>query len=139
MAAGSHHLTVGEVDAFLARARRLGHDPARLLAGAVTETLTPIPTLEQVRELCQVSVAERRVRQAVFFHPAIEVGSRLGQGVHDRCEAFVFADGTADEADRARLAMHLPFPARMLSVLYRRVAAGEVWDLTVEQRADGHR
>jgi len=137
VAAGLHHLTVGEVDAFLARARRLGHDPARLLAGGVTETLTPIPTLEQVRGLCQVSPAERRARQAVFFHPAIEIRSRLGQGVHDRCEAFVFAGGTADEADRARLAMHLPFPARLLSVLYRRVAAGEVWDLTVEQQRIG--
>jgi len=26
--------------------------------------------------------------------------------------------------------MHLPFPARLLSVLHRRVAAAEVWDLT---------
>ena len=137
MAAGLHRLTGEEVGAFLARARRLGHDPARLLAGGVTETLTPIPTLEKVRELCQVSPVERRVRQAVFFHPAVAIRSRLGQGVHDRCEAFVFADGTADKADRARLAMHLPFPARMLSVLYRRVAAGEIWDLTVEQQRVG--
>ena len=64
--------------------------------------------------------AERRARQAVFFHPAIAVRSRLGQGVHDRCEAYVFADGTVADADRARLAIHLPFPARLLSVLYRR-------------------
>ena len=33
--------------------------------------------------------------------------------------------------------MHLPFPARLLSVLYRRVAAGEVWDLTVAHRVLG--
>ena len=36
-----------------------------------------------------------------------------------------------DDADRARLARHLPFPVRLLSVLCRTVAAGEVWDLTV--------
>ena len=137
VAAGRHHLTDEEVGAFLARARRLGHDPARLLAGEVTETLTSIPALEQARQLSQVSPAERRARQAVFFHPAIAIRSRLGQGVHDRCEAYVFADGSIDDADRDRLAMRLPFPARLLSVLYRRVAAAEVWDLTMEPRVLG--
>jgi hypothetical protein len=57
--------------------------------------------------------------------------------VHDRCEAYLFANGTIDDADRARLAIHLPFPARLLSVLYRRVAADEVWDLTMEHRVLG--
>jgi hypothetical protein len=137
VAAGRHHLTDEEVGAFLARARRLGHDPARLLAGEATETLTSIPALEQARQLSQVSLAERRARQAVFFHPAIAIRSRLGQGVHDRCEAYVFADGSIDDADRQRLAMHLPFPTRLLSVLYRRVAAAEVWDLTMEHRVLG--
>ncbi len=132
-----HHLTDGEVGAFLARARRLGHDPARLLAGEVTETFTPIRTIEQGRRLSNASPAERRARQAVFFHPAIAIRSRLGQGVHDRCEAYVFANGAVDDADRARLAIHLPFPARLLSVLCRRVVAGEVWDLTVEHRMLG--
>ena len=132
VSAGRHQLTDGEVGAFLARARTLGHDPARLLSGEVTETFTPVPTLEQLRELSNASLGERRARQAVFFHPAIAIRRRLGQGVHDRCEAYVFADGTADEADRARLALHLPFPARQFSVLYRRVAGGEIWDLSVE-------
>ena len=137
VAAGRHHLTDDEIGAFLARARRLGHDPARLLAGEAAETLTSIPTIEQVRQLSDVGPAERRARQAVFFHPAIVVRSRLGQGVHDRCEAYVFADGIVDDADRVRLALHFPFPARLLSVLYRHVAAGEVWDLTVEHRVLG--
>ena len=137
MAAGRHHLTDEEIGAFLARARRLGHGPARLLAGEVTETLTSIPALEQARQLSQVSPAERRARQAVFFHPAVAIRSRLGQGVHDRCEAYVFADGSIDDADRDRLAMRFPFPARLLSVLYRRVAAAEVWDLTMEHQVLG--
>lgn len=132
-----HHLTDTEVGAFLNRARMLGHDPARLLAGEVTETFTSIPTIEQGRQLSNASPAERRARQAVFFHPAIAVRGRLGQGVHDRCEAYVFAGGTVDSADRARLAIHLPFPARQLSVLSRLVAAGEVWDLTVDHRLLG--
>jgi hypothetical protein len=130
-------LTDEEAAAFAARARRLGHDRDQILAGEVAETRTFIPSLEELRQLSQASPAERRARQAVFFHPAVAIRSRLGQGVHDRCEAYVFADGAVDEADRARLAIHLPFPARQLSVLYRQVAAGEVWDLTVGHRTLG--
>jgi hypothetical protein len=137
VSAGRHHLADEEVGAFLARARGLGHDPVRLLAGEVTETLTRVPTMEQARQLSNAVAAERRARQAVFFHPAIAIRSRIGQGVHDRCEACVFADGTVEDADRVWLARHFPFPARLLSVLYRRVAAGEVWDLTVEGRVLG--
>lgn len=135
--AGWHQLADREIGAFLARARMLGHDPARLLRGDVAETFTPVPTLEQLRALSNASPGERRARQAVFFHRAIAIRRSLGQGVHDRCEAFVFADGTVGEADRAGLAVHLPFPSRQLSVLYRRVAAGEVWDLTVAHRMLG--
>ena len=134
---GLHQLTDADVAAFLARADGLGHDSARLLAGGVVETFVPVPTLEQLRGLCQASHGERRARQAVFFHPAIMLRGRLGQGVHDRCEAFVFADGTAGEADRAGLARHLPFAARQVSMLHRRVAAGEVWDLTVPPESLG--
>jgi hypothetical protein len=134
---GRHHLTDEEMGAFLVRARRLGHEPARLLAGEVTETRAPVPTIEQVRRLSNAVPAERQARQAVFFHSAIAIRSRIGQGVHDRCEAYVFADGIIDDADRVRLARHLPFPARLLSVLYRHVVAGEVWDLTMEARALG--
>jgi hypothetical protein len=137
VSAGRHHLTDEEVGAFLGRARRLGHDPVRLLAGEVTETLTRVPTMEQARQLSNAAAAERRARQAVFFHPAIAIRSRIGQGVHDRCEACVFADGSVEDADRVWLARHFPFPARLLSVLCRRVAAGEVWDLTVAGRVLG--
>ncbi len=132
VSAGRSHLTDEEVGAFLGRARGLGHDPVRLLAGEVTETLTRVPTLEQARQLSNAVPAERRARQAAFFHPAIAIRSRIGQGVHDRCEACVFADGTVEDADRVWLARHFPFPARLLSVLCRHVAAGEVWDLTVD-------
>lgn len=137
VSAGRYRLTEKEIGAFLARARGLGHDPVRLLAGEVTETLTSVPTVEQARQLSNAAAAERRARQAVFFHPAIAIRSRIGQGVHDRCEACVFADGTVEDADLLRLARHFPFPARLLSVLCRHVAAGEVWDLTVEGRVLG--
>jgi hypothetical protein len=93
--------------------------------------------VEQARQLSNAVPAERRARQAVFFHPAIAIRSRIGQGVHDRCEACVFADGIVEDADRVWLARHFPFPARLLSVLCRHVAAGQVWDLTVDGRVLG--
>src|ERR1017187_2219293 len=116
---------------FLARARQLGHDTGRLLAGEPVSSRVRLPGIDDIRRLCLVGPAERLARQAGFFHPAMAARSRLGQGVHDRCEAYAFADGHVDDADRARLAIHLPFPARFVSILSRRVAAGEVWDLTV--------
>jgi len=129
--AGQHGLLDDEVRGFLARASLLGHDAGRLLAGQAVESLVHLPAIDDVRRMAMASAAERRARQGVFFHRAIAARSRIGQGVHDRCEAYVFADGRIDDADRARLATQLPFPARFLSILRRRVAAGEVWDLTV--------
>jgi hypothetical protein len=132
-----HGLVDAELAAFVSRARQLGHDVQRLLDGEEVETFAPVPTLEQLRGLCQAGDTERRARAAVFFHPAIALRTRLGQGVHDRCEAFAFADGVVEAPDRARLAMHLPFASRQVSVLHRRVAAGEVWDVTVAHRRLG--
>ena len=128
---GASHLSDAGLRGFLARARQLGHDTGRLLAGGSVSSLVRLPAIDDIRRLCLVGPAERRARQAGFFHPAMAARSRLGQGVHDRCEAYAFADGHVDDADRARLATKLPFPARFLSILSRRVAAGEVWDLTV--------
>jgi hypothetical protein len=124
-------LSDADLSGFLARARQLGHDTGRLLAGQPVSSLVRLPGIDDIRRLCLVGPAERRARQAGFFHPALAARSRLGQGVHDRCEAYAYADGHVDDADRARLAIHLPFPARFVSILSRRVAAGEVWDLTV--------
>jgi len=124
-------LSDADLHGFLARARQLGHDTGPLLAGRPVSALVRLPAIDDIRRLCLVGPAERRARQAGFFHPALAARSRLGQGVHDRCEAYAFADGHVDDADRARLAIHLPFPARFVSILSHRVAAGEVWDLTV--------
>ena len=103
-----HGLSACEVAAFLSRARQLGHDTDRLLAGDEADSFVHLPTLEAVRGLVNVGVAERSARQAGFFHPAMAARSRVGQGVHDRCEAYVFADGGVGEADLERLAIHLP-------------------------------
>jgi hypothetical protein len=125
------HLSGADLRGFLARGRQLGHDTGRLLAGQPVCSLVRLPAIDDIRRLCLAGPAERRARQAGFFHLAMAARSRLGQGVHDRCEAYAFADGHVDDADRARLALHLPFPARFVSILSHRVAAGEAWDLTV--------
>ncbi len=102
------------------------------MAGEMVQTFTPVPTFEQMRALSLADQTERRARQAVFFHRALQMRRRLGQGVHDRWEAYIFADGApGDAADRAGLELHLPVPSRQLSVLHKRVRTGQVWDLTV--------
>src|SRR5205085_2745403 len=74
---------------------------------------------------------QRRRRQAVFFHSAVAVRRVLGQGVHDRMEAYVVADGVLDPRDVEAASAHFPFPVRVLSVVHKEVPAGAVWDVSV--------
>ena len=117
--------------AFERHARRLGHDPGQLRGGAELVSYPSLPTAAVVRALSAATPEQRRRRQQVFFNPVIELRRSIGQGVHDRVEAAVFADGTIDPADEARGRRHFPFPARILSVRHRDVRPGESWDLSV--------
>ena len=81
--------------------------------------------------LSAATAEQRRRRQAVFFGPSIAIRRAIGQGVHDRTEAAVFADSRIDPADEARAMMHFPFPTRIMSVRHRDVGPGECWDLSV--------
>ena len=131
LAAGPDRLTVAQADAFDARARRLGHDPGQLIGHAELLSYPSLPTVAAVRALSAATAEQRRQRQAVFFGPSIALRRAIGQGVHDRTEAAVFADGQIDPADEARAMMHFPFPTRILSVRHRDVGPGECWDLSV--------
>jgi len=116
---------------FERHARRLGHDPGRLRGGAEMVSYPSLPTVTAARALAAATPEQRRRRQQVFFNPVIGLRRGIGQGVHDRLEAAVFADGTIDPADRARAGRHIPFPTRILSVRHRDVRSGESWDLSV--------
>jgi hypothetical protein len=130
-ALGQPGLSAAQERAFERHVRRLGHDPGRLCGGAELVSYPVVPSLDALRALSAATPGQRRLRQQVFFNPVIELRSSIGQGVHDRLEAAVFADGTIDPADEARTGYHFPFPTRILSVRHRDVRSGESWDLSV--------
>jgi hypothetical protein len=124
-------LTPAQEREFDRHAVRLGHDPVRLRGGTELISYPVIPSVAALRALPAATPAQRAARQRVFFNPVIAARRRLGQGVHDRLEAAVFADGAIDPADEARAVAHFPFPTRVLSVRQRTVRADECWDLSV--------
>ena len=128
---GLDRLTAAQESAFDQHARQLGHDPDQLLGDAELVSYPSLPTVGTLRALSAATAEQRRGRQAVFFGPSIAVRRAIGQGVHDRTEAVVFADGQIDPADEVRAMMHFPFPTRTLSVRHRDVGPGECWDLSV--------
>jgi hypothetical protein len=133
LAFGLDRLTVAQDHAFEEHARRLGHDPDQLVGDAELVSYPSLPSVAAVRALSAATADQRRRRQAVFFGPSIAIRRTIGQGVHDRTEAAVFADDRLDPADEARALLHFPFPTRILSVRYRDVGPGECWDLSVRE------
>lgn len=130
-ALGQPCLSAAQERAFERHARRFGHDPGRLGGGAELASYPVVPSVAALRTLSAATPGQRRRRQQVFFNPVIELRRSIGQGVHDRLEAAVFADGTIDPADEARTGCHFPFPTRILSVRHRDVRSGQTWDLSV--------
>lgn len=130
-ALGRPCLSAAQEGAFERHARRLGHDAGRLRGGAELVSYPVVPSVAAMRALSAATPGQRRRRQQVFFNPVIELRRSIGQGVHDRLEAAVFADGTIDPADEARAGHHFPFPTRILSVRHRDVRSGQSWDLSV--------
>jgi hypothetical protein len=124
-------LTRAQGKAFDAHARRLGHDPGQLLGDAELVSYPPVLSVVALRALAAASAEQRAGRQRVFFGPSIAIRRSIGQGVHDRLEAAIFADGQIDPADDARANLHFPFPTRILSVRHRDVGPGECWDISV--------
>ena len=116
---------------FTRRAAQFGHSVAELEQGAELLTFTRMPTVPSVRALVLATEEQRRRRQAVFFSPQIEQRQSIGQGVHDRLEAFVWAAGEMEPIDVERASLHLPFPTRLLSIKNKSLGDGESWDLSV--------
>jgi hypothetical protein len=117
--------------AFDEHARRLGHDPGRLAGDAELVSYPVMASFAALRTLSAATPEQRRRRQEIYFGPSIAIRRTIGQGVHDRLEAAVFADGQISPADEARASAHFPFPTRILGVRHRDVLAGDCWDLSV--------
>ena len=124
-------LSPAQCESFLDLAVRLDHAPQTLLAGRQLTSRPVIDSVATARSLLPVTPAQRARRQAVFYSPDIALRRAIGQGVHDRLEAAVFADGEIDLGDETGAARHFPFPAKATSVLQRFVEPGECWDLSV--------
>lgn len=113
-----------------ARAAVVGHDAGELARGVELVTDGSMPSMEALRTLPVASPEERRARQRLYFSEQVAARAAAGQGIHDRLEAYAFADGPADPVDVALAQVHMPFPMRTVSALRREVGAGEVWDLS---------
>jgi hypothetical protein len=119
-------------DEFFRRARLLGHDETKLRNGEEEVRYILPESPQEVRRLFSVATPEQRMeRQKTFYTPGLAIRSRLGQGIHDRGEAFVFADEPIHESDQQGLSNHFPAHGKTLSVFKKTVSANETWDVTV--------
>jgi hypothetical protein len=106
-----------------------GHEPALLSEDREDRLYFTCESMEELgRMLRNASPEEARARRATFFQPMHQARRRLGQGVHDRAEAYAFAGGELSEYDREGIARHLPLHSRRVCHSRRalRVLHGEV-------------
>jgi hypothetical protein len=117
---------------FYDKAALLGHDAEALASGRELITYLRFATLPEGSRLLSVATKEQRIeRQAQFFNPPIAARQRLGQGIHDRGEAILFAGGEFFESDYQGVGNHMPARLKAISVLKKTIHAGEVWDVSV--------
>jgi hypothetical protein len=117
---------------FSRKAALLGHDEARLGAGCEDRIYFTSESVEELGKLLRnSSEQERGARRVSFFQPMHRARQRLGQGVHDRSEAYIFAGGELTEYDRQGIALHLPLHAQSIAVAEKVLGPGEVWDLSL--------
>lgn len=122
---------------FLEVAALLGHDRDTLLAGGRIRTRFEISSFEHARQVLCRANDEQRARRGRTFYDAIAGRQRLPQGLHDRAEAYVFADGDIQGGDVPSVARRLPQRAQAVSALHCVVAAGAELDLSVRAAAWG--
>lgn len=121
-----------QFDEFFSRARLLGHDETKLRNGEEEVRYVLPESPQEVRRLFSVAtLAQREERQKSFYTPGLAIRSRLGQGIHDRGEAFVFASEPIRKSDRQGLSNHFPAHGKTLSILRKTVRASQTWDVTV--------
>ncbi|WP_276611350.1 hypothetical protein [Fodinibius halophilus] len=126
------NLSRKQLKEFKAIAANAGQDLSLLYEGESQNTYHRIATMQEARRiLSQATKAQRRKRSETFLD-GLEYRSRIPQGMHDRGEAYVFADHPLEEErDKGGHNNHLPIYVRTLSILEKVVPAGEVWDLSV--------
>lgn len=116
---------------FLKHCDLLGHDHDKAQSSDGDLRYSLIPDLDTYRSFLGSTAEQRKTRVPEFFNPPIRMRSRLGQGLHDRGEAAVFAVHDLSAEDRKALAVHLPLHMKTHSIAHVTVAAGQVWDVSV--------
>lgn len=122
---------------FLSIALEANQDLEKLRAGDSQRTYFRIRTMAEARRILSQATPEERAKRGETFLDGLEYRSRIPQGMHDRGEAYVFADHPLSETDRAGHNNHFPIYVRTLSIPEKVIAAGEVWDITLHPREWG--
>jgi hypothetical protein len=76
--------------------------------------------------------AHIRCARSQYFLQGIESRQRLGQGIHDRGEKFVFAEGDISDRDRQDIGKFLPLKFQFLTIKEMHLQDNEVWDLSIQ-------
>lgn len=89
-------------------------------------------TVEELRKKASMATDEMRKIRAESFFDNIKDREKIGQGIHDRLEAYVFADGNFSEEDIAGMNKHVPIPIQVVCGKRIEVGLGECLDLTAD-------
>ena len=122
---------------FLSIALEAGQDLEALREGESQHTYFRIKTMEEARRILSQATPEERKKRGETFLDGLEYRSRIPQGMHDRGEAYVFADHPLSDTDWAGHHNHLPIYVRTLSIREKVIPSGEVWDITLNPREWG--
>ncbi len=121
-----------QTDEFYEIAAYAGQDADKLRSGETLVTYFRIGTMEEARQILSRATDEERKKRGTTFLDGLGYRSRIPQGMHDRGEAYVFADHPPEtEKDSRGHRNHLPIYVRMLSVAEKTVRENEVWDVTL--------
>ncbi len=115
---------------FIQVASLLGRSLAALENSQEVTSYSRIPDPQQFRKIMSRGTDLSRCRRGKTFFDAIGYRTRIGQGMHDRGEAYVFADADLCDADRRGLSNHFPVRLKSISVARKRLRAGQVWDVS---------
>jgi len=116
---------------FFDKASSLQHDTQRLANGEEVESYLTMHSLAEALALVSNATPEQKAKRLEsFFNPVLQARAKLGQGIHDRAEAMVFAGAKETAEDYHWLKSFFPLYAKSVSLLHKTVRSGEVWDLS---------
>ena len=101
---------------FLSIAEDAGQQVDLLLKNGECITYYRIETMFEARRILSQATLEDRKKRSETFLDGLEYRSRIPQGMHDRGEAYVFADHSLEtEKDQVGHRNHLPIYVRTWS------------------------